>query len=76
MKLISSSNGYFLLKDNKLTIIGSKIVPKELLRQHLIIDFVIFCKSGLAMSKSVEILNILPRSLWSIQFDQLDELLF
>ena len=59
---MSSSNGYFLLKDNKWIRIGSKIVPKELLRQHLIIDFVIFRGSGLVMSRSAGILNILPGS--------------
>ena len=65
MELMSSSNGYSLPKNNKRTRIGSKIVPKELLRQHLIIDFVIFRGSGLAMSKSAGILNILFGSFWS-----------
>ena len=62
MELLSSSNGYFFPKDNKRIRVGSKIVPKELLRQHLIIDFVIFCGSGLAMSRSTGISNILLRS--------------
>ena len=57
--LISSSRGYFLLKDNKLIRIGSKINAKESFRQNLIIDLVIFWGSGFWISKSVGISNIL-----------------